>query len=596
MYLTKLAAQNIGPFENALTIKFPFNEAGLPGPIVLVGRNGAGKTTILAHVADALYEFCADHFNDLLPQHGLTRAYFKVCGPTNQRSGSPFGFFFLEFRHGDNAFQYLDKTGALTLEELQAKLGGPLTIPGWQNGESQKLSSDSKLFREIFVNEVHAFFPAHRFEHPNWLNSERSQIRDGFSFRPRFSDRLDKPLVVAQSAESNRGWMLDVLLDMHNYQDASLWEASNIILRAVLGRPDVRFGVGPRTGASRVSVCNAKGDAIIPTMSHLSGGQASLLSLFLTILRYGDKGRITKLDEITGIVMVDEIEGHLDTRLQCERLPSLIKLFPRMQFIITSHSPLFLLGMERALSPDGFEVIDLPSSRKISPTDFCEYHAIVDGLNLVDTVKTVEKDVVVFVEGETDKTILDEAWKKLCADRLAPFVFVNAYSCTLIRATLKRNEVFDESPTKTFIGLLDFDDAYNEWNSAVNERKERWQLDPSASDETGRLAKHPVRKGFLALLPVPQFRSQFAGERYGSDSCVSIELLFPDEYLVDCVREREVTGGGKKLEFRDDRKAEFAAKVASLPVEAFGAFKAVFALLEDIIGGRRPGVAVLRQS
>ena len=43
-----------------------------------------------------------------------------------------------------------------------------------------------------------------------------------------------------------------------------------------------------------------------------------------------------KLNDIEGIVIIDEIELHLHSKLQREVLPELIALFPRIQFIITS--------------------------------------------------------------------------------------------------------------------------------------------------------------------------------------------------------------------------------------------------------------------
>jgi len=587
MYLNTLAAEQVGPFEK-LAIELPFDEAGRPKPIVLVGKNGAGKTTVLAHVVDALHEFGADHYRDLLPQQGLGRAFFKVCGVTNQRTGSPFGFFFLEFKHADNVLQYLDKSGTLTLEQCQKQLGRVLKVGGWEDGENQKLSTDSKLFVELFRNDIYVFFPAHRFEHPNWLNSEDPQVRDQFALRPRVADRLDKPIMVAHSAERNRAWLLDIVLDHEIYKDETVFNAANAILRGVLDRQDVRFGVGPRVGSSRTAICSLKGDILIPTVSHLSGGQASLLNLFLTLLRYGDKGQATKLEDLTGIVLIDEIEGHLHTRLQNELLPSLIKQFPRIQFIITSHAPVFLLGMERTLGADGFVIQELPRDKRISARDFSEYRSIVEGLDLAEALKKVETNFVVFVEGETDKVILEQAWQKLFPGRSAPFAVVNAFDCNLIRNTLKRDDVFNESPSKTFIGLLDFDDAYDVWNSTVSGGNQKWTVDSSATEENGLLAAHPIQKGFVALLPVPAFRAQFAAKRFGGKSCVSIEFLFPDAYLANYVRMHDLPGGGNTLEFKANKKTEFAAKTTQFPVEAFDAFKPVFALLDDIITGKRP--------
>ncbi len=45
------------------------------------------------------------------------------------------------------------------------------------------------------------------------------------------------------------------------------------------------------------------------------------------------------LKETTGIVLIDEIELHLHPSWQQKILPTLCKIFPRIQFIVTTHSP-----------------------------------------------------------------------------------------------------------------------------------------------------------------------------------------------------------------------------------------------------------------
>lgn len=47
-----------------------------------------------------------------------------------------------------------------------------------------------------------------------------------------------------------------------------------------------------------------------------------------------------ELESIEGIVIIDEIEQHLHPKWQRRLLPSLIERFPRVQFIVATHSPL----------------------------------------------------------------------------------------------------------------------------------------------------------------------------------------------------------------------------------------------------------------
>lgn len=53
-----------------------------------------------------------------------------------------------------------------------------------------------------------------------------------------------------------------------------------------------------------------------------------------------------------GVVLIDEIETHLHISLQKKILPFLIKFFPRIQFIVTTHSPYILNSVSNAKAYD----------------------------------------------------------------------------------------------------------------------------------------------------------------------------------------------------------------------------------------------------
>ena len=81
-----------------------------------------------------------------------------------------------------------------------------------------------------------------------------------------------------------------------------------------------------------------------------------------------------RLSEITGLVVIDEIDAHLHpTILQHDVLPQLISLFPKVQFIVSSHSPLFLLGMEETFGVDGLTILELPDGDRINSERFSEF-------------------------------------------------------------------------------------------------------------------------------------------------------------------------------------------------------------------------------
>jgi hypothetical protein len=78
----------------------------------------------------------------------------------------------------------------------------------------------------------------------------------------------------------------------------------------------------------------------------LSQGYQAVTSLVADIIGHVwlDAGEPVELDDMEGIVLVDELDLHLHPTWQTEIVTGLKATFPRMQFIVTTHSPLVLAG------------------------------------------------------------------------------------------------------------------------------------------------------------------------------------------------------------------------------------------------------------
>jgi predicted ATP-dependent endonuclease of OLD family len=61
---------------------------------------------------------------------------------------------------------------------------------------------------------------------------------------------------------------------------------------------------------------------------------------------WSEAGEPVPLDEIEGIVLIDEIDLHLHPTWQRGLIRSLRRALPRVQFIATTHSPMVLPGLE----------------------------------------------------------------------------------------------------------------------------------------------------------------------------------------------------------------------------------------------------------
>lgn len=79
----------------------------------------------------------------------------------------------------------------------------------------------------------------------------------------------------------------------------------------------------------------------------LSAGSKSILSLLGDILvrLIGQSSEINDLFDLKGIVLIDEIESHLHPIAQRNLMVVLSETFPKVQFIVTTHSAICLLGM-----------------------------------------------------------------------------------------------------------------------------------------------------------------------------------------------------------------------------------------------------------
>jgi predicted ATP-binding protein involved in virulence len=78
------------------------------------------------------------------------------------------------------------------------------------------------------------------------------------------------------------------------------------------------------------------------------------------------------LYEAPGIAFVDEIETHLHVELQKKVLPFLTRMFPNIQFIVTTHSPFILTSIDNAV------VYDLEKHQRQEDLSAYSYEGVIE--------------------------------------------------------------------------------------------------------------------------------------------------------------------------------------------------------------------------
>lgn len=295
------------------------------------------------------------------------------------------------------------------------------------------------------------YFPVSRFEDPAWLNVDNLKRRAAYEDRKNIIGYTEREAICLSPLKNNVNWVLDVLLDREIYdrvvkqikiesnsgsflpaflgykgQASSIHEAINEIVRMVLrSSGGMRIGVGPRNNR-QISVMQG-GEIVVPNLFQLSSGETSLLNIFMSILRdYDYTGNpFSQISNIKGIVIVDEIDAHLHTFLQYEVLPRMILAFPYVQFIMTSHSPLFLLGMKQLFGDNGFVIYDMKSGSRICADEFSEFEEAYRAYSETERYKNelqraIDDGLVplVFVEGDYDIRYIQKAAEMLGKEKL----------------------------------------------------------------------------------------------------------------------------------------------------------------------------------
>ena len=106
-------------------------------------------------------------------------------------------------------------------------------------------------------------------------------------------------------------------------------------------------------------------------LNQLSDGYRAVLDIVSELLMRS-AGKAIHAYDLQGIVLIDEIETHLHIDLQKKILPFLTSFFPKIQFIVTTHSPFVLSSVDNAV------IYDLEKQQSIEDLSDYSYQEIVE--------------------------------------------------------------------------------------------------------------------------------------------------------------------------------------------------------------------------
>lgn len=377
MYVTNISVKNVRQFTHG---EFNFQ----PGFNLLIGENGTGKTTILQ---------C------LLASLGSPRQTGKRRGLSDQdiRVGSQMLRVKTRVREEHNSERHLSYSKSFGRRSNRRGNGSDLTVlyygsketstdalksrnvPDLRNQVSQSvLSGEAFLYQgehglvgdgrpedrfgrseEIrsFVKEMLARVSP-QFKSFHWrfepyqcslsVNSDkrRKEISGGkdlerailryFLEHPENLGGIDQRRVTLQSNGRILGDSDSRTVIPPFYEILERFKVSGDL--GVLSESTAEIRLTPR-----IVIETPAGDLLL---SQLSDGQQRLFSLFVDIARVLSLYAQGRIEDTPAVVLIDEIDVHLHPRWQRIVVPTLEDLFPRCQFIATTHSPFVIQAID----------------------------------------------------------------------------------------------------------------------------------------------------------------------------------------------------------------------------------------------------------
>ena len=372
-FITKLNIDKVRNLEN-ITINLSDSEMK---HLILTGKNGSGKTTVLNAMKAYLKAIEENYYFDLLNNDISMKATITQIDKMSNN-------FMDENERNSNISSLKDSLNYF--KSIKSKYGEGLKL---------ELKDTDLLDKYKAGKFILAYFDAHRMTSvviPRGV--EKIELNSTYTMDSRPSINFLKYLVdlkTQQSFAQNEGDK-EVVSKMdgwfHRFENSLKKLMDDETLKLKFDYRNYNFEI-LQEGKEPYG------------FDKLSDGYSSVLNIVMDlILRMENNKR--EVYDVEGIVLIDEIETHLHIKLQKEIMPFLIDIFPKIQFIITTHSPFVLSSTNKAV------IYDLENKIKVEDLSKYSYEGIVEGFFNLDKYSSEIKSKIEEYENLINKKDLTD--------------------------------------------------------------------------------------------------------------------------------------------------------------------------------------------
>ena len=289
--------------------------------LFITGKNGSGKTILLNAVSDFLNKIKDDKAMLFLGYYKSLETYNKILKETTdeqvrRQTQQNVDFFSREI---ENIYGKVELRSELWDSIIDKYAKGEFIIAFYQADRKVKMSEPKNPMKPV-INKKGNVRETATSQFLNFLSDLKIQ------------EALARNEKQDEDADEINAWFRDFEeLLRHIYQDDEL-----------------RLEFNYRDYSFRICTEGKKFK-----FTEVSDGFAAVLDIVADlILKMQGEGTLVRSYQKEGIVLIDEIETHLHLALQKVIMPLLTKVFPNIQFVITTHSPFVLSSMPDAVAYD----------------------------------------------------------------------------------------------------------------------------------------------------------------------------------------------------------------------------------------------------
>ncbi len=336
--------------------------------LILTGKNGSGKTSVLEALREVLHKGLEQDM-----WVGLPNIQSGILGLIQHIKQMSEKFALIKTDEERMALERSIKNTQQNLEE-QSQIIYSLENPKISFSNFEILIKQCKL-----GNFLLAYFNArrnnpnqntyHSGEKPIFFNKTNGVRKINFSEKYAINVKTGNLLIQ---------YLVNLHFDRLEAKDSTEIETVNQIdkwfqrfensLQDALDEANLKLAYNRQERTYEIKL----GNGLTVDFNALSDGYSSIMIIVAELIMRMEAMNARNYD-LQGIVLIDEIETHLHIDLQKKILPFLTTFFPKIQFIVTTHSPFVLNSIPNAV------VFDLEKQIRVEDLSAYSASGIVEG-------------------------------------------------------------------------------------------------------------------------------------------------------------------------------------------------------------------------